>query len=144
MPAVEYFAQDVPFKIPAARKTTAWIREVIRLESRQLEHLNFIFCSDQYLLEVNRRYLKHDSYTDIITFDNSDAPDTLEGDIFISVERVGENASERRLRFEDELHRVLIHGVLHLIGYSDKSPRQKSTMRKKEDAYLSLRKDFIE
>lgn len=142
MPAVEYFSQDVPFKIPSPRKTTAWIKEVIRREKSKLAHLNFIFCSDQYLLEVNRQYLTHDTYTDIITFDNADSQGAIEGDIFISIERVRENAGKRHIRFEDELNRVLVHGVLHLLGYSDKSSQQKSVMRKKEDAYLSLRKDL--
>lgn len=142
MAAVEYFSQDIAFKIPSPRKTAAWIKGVISREKKQLAHLNYIFCSDKYLLVVNRGYLKHDTYTDIITFDNSDVPGMVEGDIFVSIERVAENAKTRQIEFEVELHRVLVHGVLHLIGYSDKSSRQKSLMRKKEDAYLSLRHDF--
>lgn len=142
MAVVEFFSQDIPFKIRAPRKTATWIKEVVRRENKHLGQLNYIFCSDEYLLQVNRQYLNHHTYTDIITFDNTDIPGVIEGDIFISVERVRENASERQIQFQDELHRVLVHGVLHLVGYSDKSPRQKSAMRKKEDAYLSLRADL--
>jgi rRNA maturation RNase YbeY len=142
MAAVEYFSQDIPFKIQSPRKTTSWLKQVITEENRELIHLNYIFCSDEYLLEVNRTYLKHDTYTDIITFDNSDVAGLVEGDIFISIDRVTENAKTLQIPFDVELHRVLVHGVLHLIGYSDKSPRQKSIMRKKEDAYLSLRHDL--
>lgn len=88
---------------------------------------------------MNIQYLNHKTYTDIITFDNSEAPKLLEGDIFISVDRVKENAEKLKIPFVHELHRVMIHGVLHLLGYSDKTPRKKAEMRKKEDAYLSLR-----
>ncbi len=138
MAAVEFFNQGISFKLSNSRKTKSWIRKVIGLESKKLEHLNYIFCSDQSLLSINQQYLNHDTFTDIITFDNSDDSESIEGDIYISVERVRENAAELKTDFEEELHRVLIHGVLHLIGYGDKSAREKSTMRKKEDAYLSL------
>jgi probable rRNA maturation factor len=139
MANIEFFNQDISFNLPSPRKTKTWIREVIRKEKRELAHINFIFCSDQYLLSVNEQYLNNKTLTDIITFDNSDGGMALEGDIFISVERVQSNALELGTDPDDELHRVLIHGVLHLLGYSDKSSRQKSLMRKKEDACLSLR-----
>jgi len=102
--------------------------------------LNFIFCSDNYLLKINVEHLNHDTYTDIITFDYS-KEDRISGDIFISIDRVEENAKSHKTSFENELHRVIIHGVLHLLGYGDKEPGQKAEMRQKEDFCLSLR-DF--
>lgn len=140
MAAINFFNQDLSFKLPNPRKTTAWIRGVINREKKQLVHLNYIFCSDQYLLEINQQYLKRQTLTDIITFDNSEDKAVIEGDVFISIERVKANALSLETDFDEEIHRVLIHGVLHLVGYSDKSRQDKSDMRKKEDAYLSLRK----
>ena len=140
MAGVQFFNQDLSFKLPRPRKTKLWIHEVIRVEKKELTHLNYIFCSDAYLLSINEQYLKHKTLTDIITFDHSEGSGNIEGDIFISIERVMANAKALEIDFDEELHRVIIHGVLHLIGYGDKSPRQKSAMRKKEDACLSLRK----
>lgn len=138
MAAVNFFSQDVPFTLPNPRKTSNWIKKALHAEKRSLTQLNFIFCSDEHLLGINMQYLKHNTYTDIITFDNSEAPKTIEGDIFISIERVEENAKKLNLPFIEELRRVIIHGVLHLIGYSDKGEAQIKRMRKKEDTYLSL------
>jgi rRNA maturation RNase YbeY len=104
-----------------------------------LRNVNFIFCTDDILLVKNRDYLNHQTYTDIITFDNSETKDEIDGDIFISIDRVRENASKFNQSFDRELHRVMIHGVLHLLGFNDKSSRQKAFIRKKEDACLSLR-----
>jgi len=103
-----------------------------------LGDLNFVFCSDDYLLRMNQEYLNHKTLTDIITFDNSEEEGTIGGDIFISVDRVRENSVVFQSGLESELHRVMIHGVLHLSGYSDKSTHDKASMRGKEDAYLSL------
>jgi probable rRNA maturation factor len=139
MAAIEFFSQDLSFKPSKPHKTKRWIREVIIRENMLLRQVNYIFCSDQYLLSINKQYLQHNTLTDIITFDNREAPGEIEGDIFISIERVEANAHELGATFDEELHRVLIHGVLHLIGYGDKSVKDKSLMRKKEDAYLSLR-----
>jgi probable rRNA maturation factor len=139
MAAINFFNQDLPFKLPKPRKTAQWLKSVIRQEKQQLVSLNYIFCSDQYLLDFNQKYLMHETLTDIITFDNSDEQSCIEGDIFISIERVKANALALKIEFEDELHRVMVHGVLHLSGHSDKSKLQKLDMRKKEDAYLSLR-----
>jgi probable rRNA maturation factor len=140
MADIDFFSEGInQFKVPKPIRTRRWIRSVIRKEKRTLSHLNFIFCSDEYLLSINQQYLRHNTFTDIITFDNSEEPRTIEGDIFISVERVRENADTRQIAFEDELNRVMVHGVLHLIGYKDKSNDDKALMRKKEDAYLSLR-----
>ena len=139
MAAVNFFSQDIPFKLPSPRKTSSWIQKAIKKEKGQLKNLNYIFCSDEDLRRINIQYLKHKTYTDIITFDVSDDSTHLEGEIFISIERVQENALKLNVPFLDELHRVLIHGVLHLLGYSDKTISKKKEMRKKEDAYLSLR-----
>lgn len=139
MAEVNFFNQDITFKLPKQGKTRQWIKEVLSREKKQLAHLNYIFCSDEYLLSINKQYLKHNALTDIITFDNSEHGGPIEGDIFISIERVRANAKELKTGFDEELHRVLIHGVLHLSGYSDKSASDKSRMRKKEDACLSLR-----
>ena len=109
------------------------------MHNYQLGELTFIFCSDEYLHKINLEYLDHDTYTDIITFDNADEDGTIEGDIFVSVERVKENAADLKIPFEDELHRVLIHGVLHLLGHDDTTPELKAAMRKEEDKCLSLR-----
>ena len=140
MPSIKFFTEDIDFKLPHPRKTSSWIKSTIQKEKQVLTSLNYIFCSDEYLFSINVEYLNHKTYTDIITFDMSEGSGSIEGDIFISIERVKENAEELEVPFEVELHRVIIHGALHLIGYSDKTSTQKSTMRKKEDAYLSLRK----
>jgi probable rRNA maturation factor len=139
MAAINFFSQVSSFKVPHPRKTSAWIQATIKKEKGKLGQLNFIFCSDEDLLKINIEYLNHKTYTDIITFDTSDGEGPLEGDIFISIDRVKDNAGKLELAFVDELHRVIIHGVLHLLGYSDKTPTKKKEMRKKEDAYLSLR-----
>jgi len=139
MPSIRFFNEGLRFSVPHPRKTTSWIKDAIKREKRTLDELNFIFCSDEYLRSINLDYLKHDFYTDIITFDNSEEKLRIAGDIFISIDRVKENAVELAIPFETELHRVIIHGVLHLVGYSDKSRNKKTLMRKKEDAYLSLR-----
>lgn len=140
MASINFFTQELDFKVPHPRKTKAWIKEVIRREKKTLQELNYIFCSDAYLLTINEQYLNHKTFTDIITFDNSGQNGLIEGDIFISIERVADNAYTLGLDFEDELLRVMIHGVLHLSGYKDKNAQDRSAMRKKEDACLSLRR----
>ncbi|HEX8037770.1 MAG TPA: rRNA maturation RNase YbeY [Chryseosolibacter sp.] len=140
MAAIEFFTEDTSFRLSHPKTTSQWIKAVIKKEKKELTHLNFIFCSEDYLLSINQRYLNHTTLTDIVTFDNSDGEGSLEGDVFISVPRVKSNSSELNTDFDEEMHRVIIHGVLHLIGYSDKSAKEKAQMRKKEDAYLSLRR----
>jgi probable rRNA maturation factor len=139
MASIRFFAEDVQFKIPHPRKTTNWIKETIQKEKKEQGNVNFIFCSDEYLHSINIQYLNHTTYTDIVTFDSSETKGLIEGDIFISVERIQENASKFNTSFDEELHRVIIHGVLHLIGYSDKGSTKKAQMKRKEDTYLSLR-----
>lgn len=140
MAAINFFSEEISFKIPHPRKTSTWLKEVIKKEKRTLEGLNFIFCSDEHLRQINIQYLNHKTFTDIITFDQSEKEKSILGDIFISIDRITENANNFGVTFDNELHRVLVHGVLHLVGYGDKSDKAKSLMRKKEDAYLSLRK----
>ncbi len=127
------------FRIDQQKTIQEWISKIIDSEGYQLENLNYIFCSDEYLLKMNQEYLNHNTYTDIITFDNSELEKTIEADIFISTDRVKENSQSQNIVFEDELARVLVHGVLHLMGWNDKTNDLKKEMRKKEDACLSLR-----
>lgn len=139
MAVINYHYQVSSFKVPFPRKTSRWIQFAIKKERFRLIELNFIFCSDKELFNINVEYLNHHTFTDIITFDNSDGERDVEGDIFISVDRVKENAEKLGIGVPDEIHRVMIHGVLHLLGYSDKGKEQKNRMRGKEDQYLSLR-----
>jgi rRNA maturation RNase YbeY len=138
MATIHFFSEEIDFQIKKPTKTKQWIKSTIKAEGRNLEALNFIFCSDEYLLSKNIEYLDHDTLTDIITFDTSDS-ESIEGDIFISIDRVSDNAQKLGTSFQNELDRVMIHGVLHLIGYGDKGNEQKKLMREKEDSYLSLR-----
>jgi probable rRNA maturation factor len=132
------FHSEFPgFKLPRPVALRKWIEETIHAEKKEPGELNFIFCDDEYLLDMNQRFLGHDFYTDVITFDNT-VKKCISGEIYISVDRVKENAVQQKEPFERELKRVMIHGVLHLLGYSDKGKVQKQNMRKKEDKYLSL------
>jgi probable rRNA maturation factor len=139
MARIKFFSESVNFKISHPQKTSRWIKHVIHTEGLASGEINIIFCSDEYLRAINVEYLDHDTYTDIITFDNSEESGTVDGDIFISIDRVNENAIKLTTAFEDELHRVIIHGILHLLGYNDKNPGERAQMRQKEDACLSLR-----
>ncbi len=118
-----------------------WIQEVIRLNNHQTGHLSFVFCTDDYLLEVNKKFLNHDYYTDIITFDYNEST-IVSGDFIISIDRVKENAIMHQCAFHIELYRVIIHGVLHLLGFSDKTESKQKKMRKLEDRYLSQYVDY--
>jgi probable rRNA maturation factor len=115
-----------------------WIKKAIEEENHQIGDLLYHFCNDEFLLQINRQYLQHDFLTDIITFPLSTVERIISGEIFISVDRVEENASKMKVPFEQEFGRVLIHGVLHLLGYDDHSDEEKKEMRSKEDYYLSL------
>lgn len=138
MPSINFFEEDIKFNLPQKVKVKTWIKNVIQKEGVSFNEINFIFCSDPYLKEINQAYLQHDYFTDIVTFDNSEEEGVLEGDIFISIDRIQENSLEFSITFDQELRRVLIHGVLHLIGYGDKSPDEQVHMRQKEDEYVSL------
>jgi probable rRNA maturation factor len=137
---IEFFSEDIEFSLDNPEQISDWIADVIEQNDQELVSLTYIFCSDEYLHQINLEYLDHDTLTDIITFDNADIEGTIEGDIFISIDRVRDNAATHSTSFEDELHRVIIHGVLHLLGFKDKTPEQEATMRKLEDSSLSLRK----
>ena len=115
-----------------------WLENTVKTEGYDLISLSYIYCSDEYLYKINLEYLEHDYYTDIITFDNSEDQASIEGDLFISVDRVTENAKNQSISFSEEINRVMIHGVLHLLGYKDKTDAEKLIMREKENAYLSL------
>ncbi len=137
--AIHFFTEDVDFTLKQKSEIRKWILTTIKNESYRLKEVNYIFCSDDYLLEINRQYLNHDTYTDIITFDTSEKERMVVGDIFISIERIRENADKFKSSERDELHRVMIHGVLHLLGYTDKGKKEKAQMTDKENQYLGLR-----
>jgi probable rRNA maturation factor len=133
---IHFFFEDTKFRLASRRLLTRWISETIAEEKKQFRAVNFIFCSDAFLLEYNQRYLNHDTLTDIITFSDEEEAGTVSGDIYISIDRVKENAGKYFVDAEHELHRVMIHGILHMVGYSDKGKR-KYVMRQKEDYYLN-------
>jgi len=137
-PAVQFFLEHVKYTLKNKIQIKEWINNTILAEGFQLEELNFILCSDEYLLAINQQYLNHDTYTDVITFDNSEELKTILGDIFISIERIQENAKEFKGTVQLELCRVMIHGTLHLLGYKDKGKTAKTLMTQKEDFYLNL------
>ncbi len=135
---VRFFIEDLDFSLNNKEHLIKWIKSVIKAEGFSLNDLNYIFCSDAYLLKINQSYLNHDTYTDIITFDNSSEETSIESDIYISLDRITENAKDYGVSFEHELQRVMIHGVLHLMGWVDKTHEDKQEMRQKEDACISL------
>lgn len=136
--SINFFTEDTSYVLKNKRAIKAWLASAIETEGYVLQELNFIFCADEYLLRMNQDYLNHDTYTDVITFDNSEDPGTILGDIFISIDRIKENASTFKHPVATELCRVMIHGTLHLLGYKDKSKAAKKLMTEKEDHYLSL------
>ncbi|MBF0597692.1 rRNA maturation RNase YbeY [Faecalibacter rhinopitheci] len=127
---------ETEFELQNSQEWIDWITESMSNEGKSIEELNYIFCDDEYLLEINRQYLDHDYYTDVIGFDNSE-DDVLTGDIFISIERIADNAEQNNVSFENELARVMIHGILHFAGYPDKGEDEKRIMTEKEDFYLN-------
>lgn len=139
MAKINFYTEGTTYKLKNKRLLKKWIEETIVGEGYVLNELNFILCSDEYLLRINQDFLQHDDYTDVITFDNSEVLKTIFGDIFISVDRIKENALNYKLATSDELCRVMIHGTLHLLGYKDKTKAAKSEMTAKEDFYLEKR-----
>ena len=139
---VSYFFQDTKFKFNKRRVTNSWIRKVVAIENRVLGNLNIIICSDPYILDVNQKFLKHNYYTDINTFDYCEE-DMISGDLFISIDTVRDNGEFYEAGFDRELFRVIIHGVLHLIGYDDHCEEDISVMRSKENQYLTLLEDLF-
>lgn len=138
---VRYFTEDIRFEFKQRLLNNRWLKFVAGSELKQLGDVNIIFCSDNYILDVNMKYLQHDYFTDIITFDYCEG-NVLSGDLFISIDSVRENAIFYKTEFSDELNRVIVHGLLHLIGYDDHSEEDVKVMRSKEDYYLSFRNNF--
>jgi probable rRNA maturation factor len=134
--SILYYNEDVSFPSLKKRKTSDWIKSVIQAEGKICGEISFIFCSDNYLLEINKQFLNHDYFTDIITFDYVDGS-MINGDIFISLYRIHENSEAFSTTFENELARILVHGILHLLGYKDKNVNDKKMMTFKEDYYLN-------
>lgn len=138
MAEVLFESVSLSFECPNQSNLQQWLQSVCNNEGTEIGTLTYIFCSDEYLLDINKQYLNHDYFTDVITFDYSEDT-TISGDVFISVDRVTDNAQSTDNQFIDELHRVMVHGLLHLIGYNDKSQEEKIQMTASEDFYLSLR-----
>ena len=138
---VRYFSEDVKFTFKNKPLNNKWLKTVSESEIRRLGNVNIIFCSDPYILDVNLKYLGHDYFTDIITFDYCEGK-LLSGDLFISIDSVRENSIFYNTEFEQELNRVIVHGLLHLIGYDDHTESDIATMRAKEDYYLQLRESL--
>jgi rRNA maturation RNase YbeY len=135
---IHFFSEEIAFTLPNKKKYRAIILQTISQHQFKLKELNYIFCNDEYLLSINQEYLNHNTYTDIITFDNSSTEKTIEGDIFISVERIKENAEKFNQTFQDELTRVMGHGLLHLLGYKDKTNEQSNEMRRQENLFIQI------
>ncbi len=135
---IHFHTADVSYQLKHKTDIRKWIKATIKAEKHELDEISYIFCSDDYLLKINQDHLNHDTYTDIITFDYTEGK-LISSEIYISVERVKENAKTLGVKFIDELHRVIIHGVLHLCGYKDKSDEEVLKMREMEDSYLAKR-----
>jgi probable rRNA maturation factor len=134
--AINFYTEDLEYNLKQKTRIRSWLYNTIEAEGYVLEEISFIFCTDEYLLQMNQQYLNHDTYTDVITFDNSGQPKTILGDVFISIDRVHENAKAFRSTVWDELCRVMVHGTLHLLGYKDKSDEDQALMTQKENHYL--------
>lgn len=134
--AVFYHFNNLSAPLRQRRRLGAFLEQVFIENGKQLARLDYIFCDDAFLLKINQAYLHHDTYTDIVTFELSEDPDRLVGEIYISIDRVRENAVKFGVRFEEELHRVIFHGVLHLCGFGDKKVREKKLMRHKENELI--------
>lgn len=137
MARINFFTEDTTYTLKHKTIIKKWIEATVNEEGYKLQELNFILCSDEYLLRINQDFLQHDDYTDVITFDNSEELKTIVGDIFISIDRIKENAANFKSATLSELCRVIIHGTLHLLGYKDKTKKAKTLMTDKEDFYLA-------
>jgi len=139
--AVKFFSEDISYNLKSKKQIISWINDSIIKENRISGDINIIFTSDKYLLEINKQYLKHNYFTDIVTF-NYCEKDTINGDIFISIDTVKNNSHRFDVKVSEELERVIIHGILHLIGYDDKNDEEKALMREKENYYLDRLKNL--
>lgn len=136
--AIYFSAHEVKVGLKDRTRLKAFIAGLFKKEEQGLGNLQYVFCTDEYLLQINEEFLKHDTYTDIVTFELSADPDVTEGEIYISIDRVKENAEHFEVSENYELHRVMFHGALHLCGYGDKTKKEEAIMRQKEDEYLQL------
>jgi rRNA maturation RNase YbeY len=136
--AIRFHYEDIGYRLPQAREVRKWIAATVANHKQTVGEINFIFCSDDYLLVMNRTHLSHDYYTDIITFDYCEG-DVVSGDLFVSIDRIRDNAKTLQISTIDETHRVLVHGVLHLLGFGDKTAKEVKEIRKQEDNALTLR-----
>ena len=137
MPSVQFFSEKITFKPRNQRKLSQWLKKSAKVHGKSISSLHYIFCSDSFLLGLNKAYLGHNTYTDILTFDLEN-DEAVECEVYISVQRVKENAAEYNVPFDHEIRRVLAHGLLHLLGFKDKTSQQKARMRQEEEACLSL------
>jgi rRNA maturation RNase YbeY len=136
--AIRFFTENIEFSLPQPQKTRIWIKKIIESQGFQVGEINYIFADDEYILQINQQYLQHDTYTDIITFDQRETEEKIDSDIYISIERIKENAQNQKVTFENELKRVIIHGIWHLLGYGDKTEQEAKIMREKENQSLIL------
>jgi len=141
MQTIFFRSADRTLKFPGKRDLALWIGNIFLQEEKHLTSLTYVFCSDEYLLKINNDFLKHDFYTDIVTFELSESKETIEGEIYISLDRVTDNAQTLGIPYKDEVVRVIFHGALHLCGYKDKKKEEIILMRQKEDYYLALYKE---
>lgn len=140
MPAsISFFNADVSYVLRSKNGIRLWLSDVIKKERFRLGELSIILCSDEYLFRMNVQYLNHKTYTDIITFDQSESEEEVSGELYISLDRIRDNAKALNINVLDEIHRVIVHGTLHLCGYQDKDPKSKSKMTSKENFYLRKR-----
>jgi probable rRNA maturation factor len=137
MASIEFFSEEIPFKLSESVKIARWLKKISKAEKHSIKSLTYIFCSDELLRSMNKQYLNHSTYTDILSFDLSEGAE-IHGEIYISIPRVLENAKIFNQPFDKELRRVIIHGLLHFMGFKDKTAVQKAQMRIKEEACLSL------
>jgi rRNA maturation RNase YbeY len=140
IPRINLFKQEVQLRLIHQQDLMQWIHSALKKYGYSVENINYIFCTDKYLLKLNKKYLGHNYFTDVITFNNSAEKKKLEADIFISIDRIRDNAKKYNTSFTDELHRVMIHGALHLAGFNDKNAVQQKKMREAEDLWLGKRK----
>ncbi len=135
---IAFLTKGISFRLKNQKKVSAWLQKIAAAEARTIESLTYVFGSDPFVASLNKKYLKHNTYTDILTFDYGDRKGAIIGEIYISIPRIKENAKAFDQPFERELHRVMAHGLLHILGYGDKSSREVALMRRKEEACLSL------
>ncbi|MBS4071314.1 rRNA maturation RNase YbeY [Algoriphagus aquatilis] len=136
--AINFFTEDITFDLTQKQKRKNWLKQIAQSENFKIGELNYIFCSDEYLYQINVDYLNHHTYTDIITFDNSEEEQLIEGDIFVSIDRIKENAQKLNQEESSELSRVISHGLFHLMGYKDKTKTDAEVMRNKEAFAIEL------